>query len=83
MSNSDKVNEYMKNMDRLGNMKRPNLVHIARLVNVELKKKLIKNASTLTKSKLIVELMARHDITKKHINSSPDKKGEKVKKTKI
>ena len=83
MNNNPKLTEYMENMKRLQNMQRPNLVRIARLVNVELKKKLIKNASTLTKSNLIVELMVRHDITKKHINSAPDEKGGKVKKPKF
>ena len=48
-------------------MPKTSVVQIARLVNQDIKKNVIKDVHRLKKDKLITELMLRHDLLKKHI----------------
>lgn len=82
-SKNEKVDEYLSNLARLQSMPKTSLVQIARLINQDIKKDIIKDVHRLKKDNLITQLMLRHDLLKKHINTNLNTPKDKKPKFKI
>ncbi len=66
---SSKAQEFEANQKRLLSMKKSKLVKIARSMNNDIKKNLIKDVHKIKKDKLIAEMLSRYELLKKHIDS--------------